>query len=54
MPECVSQFGDQAKQGLVHEHVSFTFDKREAFCILMQYEIELVYTFGINHLNSFV
>ena len=36
----VSQFGD------VHEQVSVTFDKREALCILMQYEIKLMYTFG--------
>ena len=34
-------------QGLVHEQVSGTFDKREALCILIQYEIELMYTFGI-------
>ena len=30
----------------MHEQVSVTFDKREALCILMQYEIELMYTFG--------
>ena len=34
-------------QGILHEQVSVTFDKREALCILMQYEIELMYTFGI-------
>ena len=27
--QCVSQFGDH-RQGLLHEHVSVTFDKREA------------------------
>ena len=31
----------------MHGQVSVTFDKREALCILMQYVIELVYTFGI-------
>ena len=31
----------------MHEQVSVTFDKREDLCILMQYEIELIYTFGI-------
>ena len=31
---------------LLNEQVSATFDKREALCILMQYEIELMYTFG--------
>ena len=31
----------------MHQQVSVTFDKREALCILMQYEIELMYTFGI-------
>ena len=31
----------------MHEQVSDTFDKREALCILMQYELELKYTFGI-------
>ena len=31
----------------MHEQVSLTFDKREALCIWMQYEIELMYTFGI-------
>ena len=33
-------------QDLLHEPVSVSFDKREALCILMQYEIELMYTFG--------
>ena len=33
-------------QGISHEQVSVTFDKREALCISMQYEIELMYTFG--------
>ena len=31
----------------MHEQVSVTFGKREALCILMQYEIDLMYTFGI-------
>ena len=31
----------------MHEQVSVTFDTREALCILMQYEIELKYAFGI-------
>ena len=31
----------------MHEQVYVTFDKREALCVLMQYEIELIYTFGI-------
>ena len=31
-------------QGILHDHVSF--DKREVLCILMQYEAELMYTFG--------
>ena len=34
-------------QGLVHEQVFVTFDKRKALCILMTYDIELMYTFGI-------
>ena len=29
------------------EQVTVTFDKRESLCILMQYEIELMYTFEI-------
>ena len=33
-------------QGILHEQVSVSFDKREALCILMQYEAVLVYTFG--------
>ena len=33
-------------QGLLHEQVSVSFDKREALCILVQYEIELMYKFG--------
>ena len=33
-------------EGLLHEQVSITFDKREALCILMQYTIELMHTFG--------
>ena len=31
----------------MREQVSVTFNKREALCILIQYEIELMYTFGI-------
>ena len=43
---CVRQFCDQNKVFL-HEQVSVSLDKWEALCILMQYEIELMYTFGI-------
>ena len=43
---CVRQFCDQDKVFL-HEQVSVSLDKRKALCILMQYEIELMYTFGI-------
>ena len=45
---CVRQFCDQNKVFL-HEQVSVSLDKCEALCILMQYEIELMYlyTFGI-------
>ena len=32
---------------LLHEQVSVSLDKWEALCILMQYEIDLMYTFGI-------
>ena len=35
----------------MHGQVSVTFDKREALCILMQYEIELIYTCGITALK---
>ena len=42
---CVRQFCDQNK-AFLHEQVSVSLDKREALCILMQYEIELMYTFG--------
>ena len=34
-------------QGLFHEQVSVAFDKGESSCILMQYEIKLIYTFGV-------
>ena len=34
------------RQGILHEQVSVSLDKREVLCILMQYEIELMYTFG--------
>ena len=43
---CVRQFCDQNKVFL-HEQVSVSLDKWVALCILMQYEIELMYTFGI-------
>ena len=43
---CVRQFCDQFKVFL-HEQVSFSLDKWEALCILMQYEIELMYIFVI-------
>ena len=33
-------------QGILHEQISVSFDKREAMCILMQYEAERMYTFG--------
>ena len=36
-----------SEQSLLYEQVSVTFDKKEALCVLMQYEIELMYTFGI-------
>ena len=50
---CVRQFCDQNKVFL-HERVSVSLDKWEALCILMKYEIELMYTFGIIAFNSFV
>ena len=31
----------------LHIQLSVSLDKWEALCILMQYEIELMYTFGI-------
>ena len=40
-------------QGLLQKQVSVSFDKREALCILMQYEIELMYTFGTMMYNNF-
>ena len=43
---CVRQFCDQNKVFL-QEPVSVSLDKLEALCISMQYEIELMYTFGI-------
>ena len=43
---CVRQFCDQNKVFL-HEQVSVSLDKWEALCILMQYETEPMYTFGI-------
>ena len=32
---------------VLYEQVSVSFDKWETLCILMQYEIKLMYTFGI-------
>ena len=43
---CVRQFCNQNKVFL-HEQVSVSLDKWESMCIVMQYEIELMYTFGI-------
>ena len=43
---CVSQFGDQ-DNFFLHEPVSVSLDKWVALCNLMQYKIELMYTFGI-------
>ena len=43
---CVRQFCDKNKVFL-HEKVSVSLDKWEALCILMQYEIKLMYTFVI-------
>ena len=50
---CVPQFCDQNKVFL-HEQASVSLDKWEALCILMQYEIKLMYTFGVKAFNSFV
>ena len=47
------KFCDQNKV-VLHEQVSVSLDKWESLCILMQYEIELIYTFGIIAFNSFV
>ena len=41
-------------RSFLHEHVSVSLDKWEALHILMQYEIELMYTFRIIAFNSFV
>ena len=43
---CVRQFCHQFKVNL-HEQVSVLLYKSEALCILMQYEIELMYSLGI-------
>ena len=43
---CIRQFCGQNKV-LMHEQVSLSLDKREALCILMQFEIELMYTIEI-------
>ena len=37
----------RSEQVFLHEQVSVSPDKRDVLCILMQYEIELMYTFGI-------
>ena len=34
-----------SRQGSLHEQVSVSLDKWKELCILMQYEIELMYTF---------
>ena len=41
-------------QDFLHEQVSVTFAKGEVLCIFMQYEMELMYTFGKIALNSFL
>ena len=41
-------------QGILHEQVSVSIDRREALSILMQHEIELMYTFEAIAFNSFV
>ena len=46
MLPCIRQFCDQNK-AFLHEQVSVSLDKWEALCIFMQYEIELMFTFGI-------
>ena len=43
---CIRQLCDQ-NTVFLHDQVSFSLDKWEALCILMQYEIELMYKFGI-------
>ena len=43
---CARQLSRQNKVFL-HEQVSVSLNNWEALCILMQYEIELMYTFGI-------
>ena len=42
---CVRQFCDRNKVFL-HEQVPVSLYKWEALCILMQYEIQLMFTFG--------
>ena len=37
----------RSEQVFLHEQVSASLDKWEVLCILMQYEIKLMYTFGI-------
>ena len=37
----------------LHEQDYVIFNKREALCILMQYEIEMLYTFGITAFKFF-
>ena len=43
---CVRHFVIRTRSFL-HEQVSVSLDKWEALCILMQYEMELMYTFEI-------
>ena len=43
---CVRQFRDRNKVFL-HEKVSVSLDNWDALCILMQHDIEQMYTFGI-------
>ena len=43
---CLRQFCDQTRSFCIKQ-VFVSLDKWEALCILMQYEIELMYTFGI-------
>ena len=42
-----TKFAGGITRSFLHEQVSVSLDKWEALCILMQYEIELKYTFGI-------
>ena len=44
---CVSDNSVIRTMSYLHEQVSVSLDKWEDLCILMQYENELMYTFGI-------